>query len=442
MALNGRNSETSKSSLTVENDAVCGDPGPALHTSNRFESESLNVSSKQLTVGLLSHYLEDDNLGCVALSMSNMALMDEVADSLAIDLDYKMIVSEKYAPVPAVRSSTPVEYRHFDSAKRALKRPDKYVRSRVFDGCDLVANINAGDGFTDLYGPGRVLTESYMTLLAQQKGIPVVLAPQTIGPFESRWSKVVASRVVSRSAVVFPRDAMSAAAARELGGLDVREVIDVAFALPFERDPSVVSPDLLDVGINVSGLLYRGGYSGENFFGLSFDYREFVHHLVATCVRLGHRVHLVPHVLAAGGNVEDDASACRAVASEFPQVVVAPSFKDAVAVKSYIASLDFFTGARMHSTIAAASSGVPVVPIGYSKKTNGLYDTLDYPYYIDARADWTTGQAVQQIVDWIEDRESVHARLNRAREVFEERLDLYRRHLAELMLKHARTVAG
>ena len=48
--------------------------------------------------------------------------------------------------------------------------------------------------------------------------------------------------------------------------------------------------------------------------------------------------------------------------------------------------MDFFMGARMHSTIAAFSSEVPVFPMAYSRKFNGLFtDTLQYPYMADMK---------------------------------------------------------
>jgi len=55
-----------------------------------------------------------------------------------------------------------------------------------------------------------------------------------------------------------------------------------------------------------------------------------------------------------------------------------------IEVKSFISGLDFFTGARMHSCIAAYSSRVPVFPLAYSRKFNGLFgDTLGYNYLGD-----------------------------------------------------------
>ena len=44
----------------------------------------------------------------------------------------------------------------------------------------------------------------------------------------------------------------------------------------------------------------------------------------------------------------------------------------------------------MHATIAAFSSGVPVVPMAYSRKFNGLYvDTLHYDSLVDMKKEST-----------------------------------------------------
>lgn len=71
-----------------------------------------------------------------------------------------------------------------------------------------------------------------------------------------------------------------------------------------------------------------------------------------------------------------------------PNLILAPLFLSPVDAKNYISGMDFFMGARMHSTIAAFSSGVPVVPMAYSRKFNGLFiDTLDYNHLVDLKKD-------------------------------------------------------
>jgi colanic acid/amylovoran biosynthesis protein len=49
--------------------------------------------------------------------------------------------------------------------------------------------------------------------------------------------------------------------------------------------------------------------------------------------------------------------------------------------------MDFFTGARMHACIAALSSGVPVLPMAYSRKFAGLFGTLGYHHMADCKTE-------------------------------------------------------
>lgn len=385
-----------------------------------------------LVIGLLSHYFQDANLGCVALSISDVLLMDQVAGDLGIPIEYRVIVNEKHPSLQLSFTNSHHEYRVFPSAKQSVRHPVRLATTKVFDDCDLVVNINAGDGFTDLYGFGRVLTETYMSTLALLRHKSLVMAPQTIGPFDGRAARLIGARVLRRSSRVFTRDSLSTALCASLGVEGhTSEVIDVAFALPYEAVTH--AGERPQVGVNVSGLLFRGGYDQSNYFGLAFDYREFIEHLIARLVTSGAAVHLIPHVLSAPGSIEDDYSACEQVHASFPETILAPAFPGPIEAKNYIAGLDFFTGARMHSTIAAFSSNVAVVPIGYSKKLNGLFDTLDYPYYIDARDPrWNTDDAVEQVLSWFEERAALKSSTQKSARISEDRLAAYRRELAEI----------
>jgi colanic acid/amylovoran biosynthesis protein len=111
-----------------------------------------------------------------------------------------------------------------------------------------------------------------------------------------------------------------------------------------------------------------------------------VRKLVAHFVALPEvELHLVGHVIEPNMPVEDDLRVCRQLADEFPGCIVAPHFERPSEAKSYIASLDFFTGARMHACIAAFSAGVPVVPMAYSRKFNGLFGSLGYEAIADMK---------------------------------------------------------
>ena len=89
-------------------------------------------------------------------------------------------------------------------------------------------------------------------------------------------------------------------------------------------------------------------------------------------------------------DIENDYEVSFDLQKEYNQqrIVLAPFFLSPVDAKDYSSGMDFFMGARMHSTIAAFSSGVPVVPMAYSRKFNGLFiDTLNYNHLVDLKTD-------------------------------------------------------
>ena len=75
--------------------------------------------------------------------------------------------------------------------------------------------------------------------------------------------------------------------------------------------------------------------------------------------------------------------------------------------------MSFFLGARMHSTIAAFSSGVPVLPMAYSRKFNGLFeDTLEYPYIADMKVKDDSG-ILEMVERTFNDREKLRSKIER-----------------------------
>ena len=273
-------------------------------------------------------------------------------------------------------------------AMRPIRNPLSFFR--VVRANDMVVDIGGGDSFADIYGGARFAKMMLMKYLVHLAGRPLVVAPQTIGPFKSGFRQFIAAQTIKLSAIVATRDAMSTKAARAMGvKRDIIEASDVALRLPYTA-PASRAPVPVRVGINVSGLLMSGGYTRNNMFGLQMDYRQLVRDIITRFQAHadGCEIHLVPHVIAYAhgsemGAVEDDYQASLDIAKEFPGVIVAPAFATPPEAKSYIAGLDFFTGARMHACIAAFSSGVPVVPMAYSRKFAGLFGTIGYDHTVD-----------------------------------------------------------
>jgi polysaccharide pyruvyl transferase WcaK-like protein len=95
----------------------------------------------------------------------------------------------------------------------------------------------------------------------------------------------------------------------------------------------------------------------------------------------------VPHVLAHTMPYEDDYAVSEMLKERYPAAILPPRFAGPSQAKSYIAGLDLLLGSRMHATIAAISSGTAVLPLGYSRKFNGLFGSLGYRWNSDLTAE-------------------------------------------------------
>lgn len=386
-----------------------------------------------LTIGLLSHLFKHENLGCVALSISNIILLDNVAEKINLKLHYVILTTDNLPQVELDFTNNSYEYRIFPRCKQSIKNPVGLIKSNVFDGCDFIMNLCGGDGFTDIYGFGRLMAESYMTILGKIKKKKLVFAPQTIGPFNSISGKFIAKVTLSSCYKIFSRDQASTQLCTTMGIKNkTTEVIDVAFALPYSKIDH--KGDKFKIGINVSGLLYNGGYNKKNYFKLSFSYADFIDRLIELLLSQNYEIHLVPHVISDNNIIEDDYAACMYFAKKHNSTILAPKFKSAIDVKSYISGLDMFTGARMHSTIAAFSSGVPVVPVAYSRKFNGLYNTLDYKYIIDAKSNISIENAINKFLDYVHNVHQLKYSLDFSRQKFLHRLEKYEQDLQNIFI--------
>lgn len=263
---------------------------------------------------------------------------------------------------------------------------------------DYFVDIAGGDSFSDIYGSWRLLQGFLVRLLPLTLRKDLILLPQTYGPFKRTVSRCLARYILRRSRAIYSRDHAGLAYVQGLlgrgaGDERVRLIPDVAFVLDPRQPPEGELAGLEGlsagtsavVGLNVSGLIYYGGYTGGNEFGLKVDYRALVDRIADLLLRGKDAVLLlVPHVIPGSdyaGNVENDLKACLSVyerlAGRYPgRVFVARGRYDHSQIKYLIGMCDFFVGTRMHSCIAALSQCIPAVGLAYSRKFEGVFETV------------------------------------------------------------------
>jgi colanic acid/amylovoran biosynthesis protein len=315
-------------------------------------------------------------------------------------------------------------------------------------GADVLLDVSAGDSFTDLHGRYRMDAILAPKSLAIGHGIPLVLLPQTYGPFLSTRAQRLAQRIVRRCRAAWARDHDSFLKLQELAGPGFepgrhRLGVDMAFCLEPQR-PAEPLPERFEewlsdrrvpiVGFNVSGLIYKAGspssipaVSSESVrrpedavsrYGLRGDYRRALARILRQLLQEDDcRIVLVPHVLAPSGSYESDQDACADVVQQLgalagDRVLVLPDAYDQSEVKWIISQCEWFCGTRMHSSIAALSSGVPAAGIAYSLKTQGVFQTCSQGEHVHDLRTLSTEDLVERVLWSWQQRDAARAALN------------------------------
>ena len=131
------------------------------------------------------------------------------------------------------------------------------------------------------------------------------------------------------------------------------------------------------VGVNLSPMVQNK----ETVPGITIEnYKNLIRYIIE---ETDQNVALIPHVVWSSN---DDRRPLEELYLEFKDTKRVTLIGDAPAeeLKGYISKCSFFVGARTHSTIAAYSSGVPTLVIGYSVKSRGIATDLfgSYENYV------------------------------------------------------------
>lgn len=388
--------------------------------------------ARAIRIGLLWHSRRSKNLGVGALTVGNIAIAGAVARDMGLDPQFHIFGVRD--PFPPYDVGEPVGETMLDA--KGMLLPGRFARE--VRGMDVVLDIGGGDSFAEIYGPKRFTWMALTKLWTRAGGVPLVLSPQTIGPFEKTPYRQIATLAMKAADAVVVRDDKSAKAVRDMtAAVTPVDAIDVAFALGFERRAAGPA-DRVRVGLNVSGLLWNGGYSGRGEFNLGYDYRALTLGLLnRLSADPAVDIELITHACAPGGP-DDDGPVADELAARYPRATRVPDFPSPAAAKGWIAGLDLLVAARMHATIAAYSSGVPVVPVSYSRKFEGLFGTLGYDWLVPHRGMDAAG-ALALLDRALASRPAMQAQIEQGlATVVQPRLDNYRAVLRRVFATAAR----
>ena len=348
---------------------------------------------KTLKIGITGINPLNSNRGVGALAISAVYLLQKMANETNSNIEI-FAINQHQSKYSIRLNNETLSFRNipaFDpfrvkSLVKIFLQP-KYIKSiKEYIKLDIILSVGEGDSFSDIYGETRFNYINNQHRLARLFRKKYALLPQTIGPFKNAVIQQQAKKSLEKAEFVLARDKQSYDyILQSTKQKNISEVVDMALFMPFKKKS--FKDDFIHVGLNVSGLLWHGGYTKNNQFSLKCDYQDLTNKIIGFFTSLPNvKLHIVSHVVSQDSKIENDYEVAYNIVETFntDNLILAPFFINPIQAKSYISGFDFFLGARMHAAIAAFSAGVPVFPLAYSRKFNGLFvDTLNYNHMGD-----------------------------------------------------------
>jgi len=167
--------------------------------------------------------------------------------------------------------------------------------------------------------------------------------------------------------LILARETYTFKTLKELGLTNMKLCADGAFLLEKEALPLPKHwQEGNTIGINYSPLVYKKNQASKKAV------KHLIDHILKTT---NMTIALTPHVIDKGNNDYEILNDFYTEFKDSKRVLLLPDNLNALQYKAYIARMRFFIGARTHATIAAYSSLVPTLVLGYSVKSKGIaYD--------------------------------------------------------------------
>ncbi|WP_272700604.1 polysaccharide pyruvyl transferase family protein [Desulfovibrio sp. Fe33] len=291
---------------------------------------------------------------------------------------------------------------------------------RTLHQADAVIDLS-GDMMTESYGPHVAYSHFIPLLITLALGRPLMLCAQSIGPF--KWTMPLARFIFDRTDLITTRDEISSAyLAKHHLGRTVAETADMAFLLepvPDERVNEILKLESLSLGgrkmlgVSVSGLIEQH-YRRRNPNAASLDFDGLMAGELDSIIdQLDVDILFIPHVTGPT-SIKDDRIAAEKVMNKMNRSDRAFSLRGDYRpdeLKGVISRLWMHLGARMHASIGAVTTSVPVAAIAYSHKTPGVMKQFGLDPYVVDIAEFGRDDLAKAVCSLAADRSTVTERL-------------------------------
>ena len=270
---------------------------------------------------------------------------------------------------------------------RRLMGPERVKTYDYMRSCDAL--VIKGGGWMYAY-PG--LRWAYFIwfglaqlLLAMRRGVDVIILPNSFGPFETRWSRFLARRVLKRCKLVTAREPESLEAMERLLPGKAKLFPDMAFGLE-SADADWAKAELIRQDVPLGEKPCVGVTMRPWRFPRAKDptamYRKYIQAFAALLEHLqakGFTPILFAHVIGPHAH-EDDRIALRDVleaAGGKAGAVLVDGDYDCRQIKAMYGLMDYMVCTRFHSAIFSIAQNVPCMTMSYQGyKATGIMNEI------------------------------------------------------------------
>ena len=321
---------------------------------------------------LLYAHAGSRNHGCEAIVRSTLKILNlnnikvslatfrqqEDKDFLSSDFDLNFINYERYEGMHPIRL--------FDAGLRKLGLNQNmlfsFSQKQIIDSMDKDTLCLSIGGDNYCYGIPRWIY--YTNDQAAKKGSKTVFWGCSVDP--NLINKEM-QEDLKKYSLIIARESITHQAFLDKGLTNSILLPDPAFTLDTKLSelPKGFIPDNT-IGINVSPLIMRS----ETSEGIVFkSYTKLIQHILDTT---DSQIALIPHVLWDHDNDMIPLGKLFDIFKNTGRVVLIGDTYNCMELKGFISRCKLFIGARTHATIAAYSTSVPTLVIGYSVKARGI----------------------------------------------------------------------
>ena len=310
------------------------------------------------------------NRGCEAIVRSSVEMIKECIPNSKIFLVSDMPETDKVIPnLDGIfdggdRSIKKFSYEWFySSVKVKVFNDESYALGKIHK--NVIDHINDADVCLSIGGDNYCYGEQpgwyEINKRVRSLGKKLILWGCSIGKEDMSDRKLEDLKLYD---LILARETLTYNMLVHLGLENVELCADPAFTMESEELP--LPKGFIEgntIGLNYSPLVMKR--NPKSYEALSQLIAHIIHSTDMT-------IALTPHVIAEGNN---DYEILYRFYNEFEstdRVIILPDHLTAPQYKGYISRMRFFIGARTHATIAAYSSSIPTMVLGYSVKSKGI----------------------------------------------------------------------